>query len=195
MRPRSPFARGSIPLAAHAKATIELIWAHAGQKLTAPRLGQAVCQCWNKHPAWARYAPRPGKAAFSNQSINQSINQPINQSIHQSINPSIHPSHQSISPSIHQSINQSLHQSINQSINQPLRQPSGPAISQSIAQSINRPMAPDSFSQSLYEGRAVLPPLGHSKTEWTHWDLNPGPSTCEADVIPLHHVPLKWIRW
>ena len=26
--------------------------------------------------------------------------------------------------------------------------------------------------------------------EWTHWDLNPGPSACEADVIPLHHVPL-----
>ena len=27
--------------------------------------------------------------------------------------------------------------------------------------------------------------------KWTHWDLNPGPSACEADVIPLHHVP----RW
>ena len=26
---------------------------------------------------------------------------------------------------------------------------------------------------------------------WTHWDLNPGPSACEADVIPLHHVPLR----
>ena len=25
---------------------------------------------------------------------------------------------------------------------------------------------------------------------WTHWDLNPGPSACEADVIPLHHVPV-----
>ena len=24
---------------------------------------------------------------------------------------------------------------------------------------------------------------------WTHWDLNPRPSACEADVIPLHHVP------
>ena len=24
---------------------------------------------------------------------------------------------------------------------------------------------------------------------WTHWDLNPGPSACEADVMPLHHVP------
>ena len=24
---------------------------------------------------------------------------------------------------------------------------------------------------------------------WTHWDLNPGPSACEADVIPLHHEP------
>ena len=26
--------------------------------------------------------------------------------------------------------------------------------------------------------------------KWTHWDLNPGPSACGADVIPLHHVPL-----
>ena len=26
--------------------------------------------------------------------------------------------------------------------------------------------------------------------KWTHWDLNPGPSACEADVIPLHHVPV-----
>ncbi len=24
---------------------------------------------------------------------------------------------------------------------------------------------------------------------WTHWGLNPGPSACEADVIPLHRVP------
>ena len=23
----------------------------------------------------------------------------------------------------------------------------------------------------------------------THWDLNPGPSACEADEIPLQHVP------
>ena len=29
------------------------------------------------------------------------------------------------------------------------------------------------------------------KAKWTHWDLNPGPSACEADVIPLHHVPDK----
>ena len=29
------------------------------------------------------------------------------------------------------------------------------------------------------------------RSKWTHWDLNPGPSACEADVIPLHHVPLK----
>ena len=25
--------------------------------------------------------------------------------------------------------------------------------------------------------------------QWTHWDLNPGPSACKADVIPLHHEP------
>ena len=27
--------------------------------------------------------------------------------------------------------------------------------------------------------------------KWTHWDLNPGPSACGVDVIPLHHVPLR----
>ena len=25
--------------------------------------------------------------------------------------------------------------------------------------------------------------LQHAISEWTHWDLNPGPSACEADVI------------
>ena len=30
-----------------------------------------------------------------------------------------------------------------------------------------------------------------TKAAWTHWDLSPGPSACEADVIPLHHVPSK----
>ena len=34
------------------------------------------------------------------------------------------------------------------------------------------------------------PPLDASLTiVWTHWGLTPGPSTCEADVMPLHHVP------
>ena len=30
------------------------------------------------------------------------------------------------------------------------------------------------------------PPVG---PKWTRRDLNPGPSACEADVIPLHHEP------
>ena len=29
---------------------------------------------------------------------------------------------------------------------------------------------------------------------WTHWGLSPRPSTCTADVIPLHHVPLVKLR-
>ena len=33
--------------------------------------------------------------------------------------------------------------------------------------------------------------LPFSDIRWTHWGLNPGPSACEADVIPLHHVPLS----
>ena len=28
----------------------------------------------------------------------------------------------------------------------------------------------------------------------THWGLSPRPSTCTADVIPLHHVPLVKLR-
>ena len=31
--------------------------------------------------------------------------------------------------------------------------------------------------------------LHRSFEKWAHWDLNPGPSACEADVIPLDHVP------
>ena len=34
--------------------------------------------------------------------------------------------------------------------------------------------------------------MTHTKRDkWTHWDLNPGPSACGADVIPLHHVPVR----
>ena len=37
----------------------------------------------------------------------------------------------------------------------------------------------------------VLSRLGsETRDYWTHWGLNPGPSACEADVIPLHHVPV-----
>ena len=32
-----------------------------------------------------------------------------------------------------------------------------------------------------------------SVKKWTCWDLNPGPSACEADVIPLHHKP-SWLK-
>jgi hypothetical protein len=33
---------------------------------------------------------------------------------------------------------------------------------------------------------------GGSARKWTQWDLNPGPSACEADVMPLHHVPVMF---
>ena len=37
---------------------------------------------------------------------------------------------------------------------------------------------------------SACPQLDHLPNEkWTHWDLNPGPSACEADVMPLHHEP------
>ena len=38
---------------------------------------------------------------------------------------------------------------------------------------------------------ALGPPQSSRQEKWTHWDLNPGPSACEADVIPLHHVPVE----
>ena len=38
--------------------------------------------------------------------------------------------------------------------------------------------------------KETLPPSQKVLSIWTHWGLNPGPSACEADVIPLHHVPL-----
>ena len=39
-----------------------------------------------------------------------------------------------------------------------------------------------------------LHPRESPGNEWTHWDLNPGPSACEADVMPLHHVPACNLR-
>ena len=42
---------------------------------------------------------------------------------------------------------------------------------------------------------SVKPPMSQpsqdnrTKDNWTHWGLNPGPSACEAGVIPLHHAP------
>jgi hypothetical protein len=32
-------------------------------------------------------------------------------------------------------------------------------------------------------------PFFLSPRKWTHWDLNPEPSACEVDVMPLHHEP------
>ena len=37
--------------------------------------------------------------------------------------------------------------------------------------------------------REYLSALPSKCEKWTHWDLNPGLSACEADVIPIHHVP------
>jgi hypothetical protein len=42
--------------------------------------------------------------------------------------------------------------------------------------------------------RSLLGAALVSSPSWTHWGLNPGPSACEADVIPLHHVPLRGSR-
>ena len=41
----------------------------------------------------------------------------------------------------------------------------------------------------MREFRAASVFLTEAKRSWTRWDLNPGPSACEADVIPLHHEP------
>ena len=40
--------------------------------------------------------------------------------------------------------------------------------------------------------RSLSPAREHAACcAWTHWGVSPGPSACEADVIPLHHVPLS----
>ena len=39
-------------------------------------------------------------------------------------------------------------------------------------------------------GRPQYGGANANPNKWTHWDLNPGPSACEADVIPLHHKPV-----
>ena len=59
---------------------------------------------------------------------------------------------------------------------------------------------PESTSSAIRAARARLQRHGaaigpdkHRHETWTHWGLNPGPSACEADVIPLHHVPVKRI--
>ena len=52
----------------------------------------------------------------------------------------------------------------------------------------------DTTTPCALEWRCTLRVLLHSSTlaiEWTHWGLSAGPSACEADVIPLHHVPLN----
>ena len=45
------------------------------------------------------------------------------------------------------------------------------------------------------QSRAGPLAIGYCRIEaveaWTHWDLNPEPSACGADVMPLHHVPLS----
>ena len=44
---------------------------------------------------------------------------------------------------------------------------------------------------SVFRSLSLSPSLSLSRNgalenkQWTHWDLNPGPSACEADVIPL----------
>ena len=45
------------------------------------------------------------------------------------------------------------------------------------------------FNCGPYQHRMHTQISREQKNKWTHWDLNPRPSACEADVIPLHHVP------
>ena len=50
---------------------------------------------------------------------------------------------------------------------------------------------PDSSRHACLFSKKCLSNLIHNfaTEKWTHWDLNPGPSACEADVMPLHHAP------
>ncbi len=61
---------------------------------------------------------------------------------------------------------------------------------------MNRKWAPPDRCHNrimIYKSRILL-----FEDNWTHWGLNPGPSECESDVIPLHHVPRMLVlrtRW
>ena len=41
--------------------------------------------------------------------------------------------------------------------------------------------------------RFLFPMRSNNFSKRTHWDLEPGPSACEADVIQLHHAPVRVI--
>ena len=63
----------------------------------------------------------------------------------------------------------------------------------------NRPLAVggNTYWVTTYWGgismRLLSPIRPNNFSKWTHWDLSPGPSACEADVIPLHHAPVRVI--
>ena len=46
-------------------------------------------------------------------------------------------------------------------------------------------------SRDLQYDRSSRVKLRECHHAWTCWGLSPGPSACEADVIPLHHMPLS----
>ena len=52
--------------------------------------------------------------------------------------------------------------------------------------------APETRSDMWAQATSIpFPPCERAAwCTWTHWGLSPGPSACEADVMPLHHVPL-----
>ena len=56
-----------------------------------------------------------------------------------------------------------------------------------------RPLGQTVLAQAAWGSNSRAPkdaPRGsRAPIRWTHWGLNPGPSACKADVIPLHHVP------
>ena len=53
--------------------------------------------------------------------------------------------------------------------------------------------APETRSDMWAQGTSIpFPPFRACAAwcAWTRWGWSPGPSACEADVMPLHHVPL-----
>ena len=59
---------------------------------------------------------------------------------------------------------------------------------------ITRFPASQGTAAKLGEPQQAREPRSTQLAKWTHWGVNPEPSACEADVIPLHHVPQNLFR-
>lgn len=79
---------------------------------------------------------------------------------------------------------------------QTIKQTTNPSLQQNYLRQSIRYCCPSRLTKTICNRwprsattRNALTKERDGNKQWTHWGLNPGPSACEADVIPLHHVP------